>query len=117
VIAHLLWAVYGEVFGNSLVLGTIAEWSFAWPVSGIDADWSVLLTSDFSLDVVAAASLVGPAGVVPTGLTGVVALAVSEIVGTTGADKSSFLHPKSKATAAKVQSTALRVFMVGSCQV
>ena len=103
--------------GNSLDLGTIAEWSFAWPVNGMDADWSVLLTSDFSLDVVAAASLVGPAGMVPMGLTGVVALAVSEIVGTLGADSSSFVQPKIKATAAKVQSRALRFFMVGSCQV
>lgn len=78
----------GEVFGNSLVLGTTAEWSPAWPVKGIDADWSVLLTSDFSFEVVAAVSLLGPAGTVPTGLTAVVELTVSEIVGLLGADKS-----------------------------
>ena len=75
----------------------IAEWSFAWPGSGMEADWSVLLTSDFSFDVVAAASLVGPAGSVPTGLTGVVEFAVSEIVGFLGVVKFSFLHPTSAA--------------------
>ena len=107
----------GVVFGNSLVFGTIAEWSFAWPVNGMDADWSVLLTSDFSLDVVAAVSAVGPAGVVPMGLTGVVELAVSEIVGALGADKSWFLHPKSRAAAASVQNRAVKYFMVDSCQV
>jgi hypothetical protein len=47
-----------------------------------------LLTSDFSLEIVAVASLLGPAGTVPTGLTGVVELTVSEIVGLLGADKS-----------------------------
>jgi hypothetical protein len=73
----------------------MAEWSFAWPVKGIDADWSVLLTSDFVLEVVAGASWVGAAGVVPTGLTGVVAFAVSDIVGLLGMVKSSFLQPKS----------------------
>jgi hypothetical protein len=56
-----------------------------------------LLTDDFSPEVVAAASLVGPAGVVPTGLTGVVEFAVSEIVGVLGADESSFLQPTSNA--------------------
>lgn len=112
----MLRAAYGEVFGNSLVLGTIAEWSFAWPVSGMDADWSTLLTSDFSLEVVPAVSfavsLLGSAGVVPTGLTGVVALAVSAIVGILGADKSSFLHPKSKTQTLTAQSRAIDFFMV-----
>jgi hypothetical protein len=56
-----------------------------------------LLTADFSPEVVAAASLVGPAGVVPTGLTGVVEMTVSETVGLLGVDKSSFLHPMSNA--------------------
>ena len=113
----MLRAAYGEVFGNSLVLGTIAEWSFAWPVSGMDADWSTLLTSDFSLEVVPAVSfavsLLGSAGVVPTGLTGVVALAVSAIVGILGADKSSFLHPKSRVRA-KAKSKMIRFFMADS---
>ena len=83
----------------------------------MDADWSVLLTSDFSLEVVAAVSLVGPAGTVPTGLTAVVEVTVSEIVGLLGADKSCFLHPKSKVDATIAQSKALEFFMVDSCQV
>ena len=83
----------------------------------MDADWSILLTSDFSLEVVPAVSLLGPAGVVPTGLTGVVALAVSDIVGFLGADKSLFLHPKSRVAAANTQSKAFRFFMVDSSQV
>lgn len=60
----------------------------------------------------AAASLVGPAGAVPTGLTGVVALAVSAIVGVLGADKSSFLQPKSKTQTLTVQNRAIDFFMV-----
>lgn len=67
----------------------------------MDADWSVLVTSDFFRDVVAGASLVGPAGSVPTGLIGVVVAmglvkyVFSDIFGGLGADKSSFLHPMS----------------------
>lgn len=87
----------GEVFGDSLVFGTNTEWSFAWPGNGIDADWSVLLTSDLSPEVVAAASIVGPAGAVPTGLTGVVKFTFSDSVGFLGLVKSSFLHPTSAA--------------------
>ncbi len=92
----------------------IAEWSFAWPGSGMEADWSVLLTSDFSFDVVATASLVGPAGSVPTGLTGVVEFAVSEIVGFLGLDKSSFLHAINRIDIHASQSRAIGFFMVNS---
>ena len=42
------------------------EWSLAWPGRGIAADSSSLLICDLTGDVVAAASLVGPAGTVPT---------------------------------------------------
>lgn len=63
----------------------------------MDADWSVLLTSDFSFDAVAGASLLGPAGAVPIGLMGVLELTVSATVGLLGADTSSFLQPKSDA--------------------
>jgi hypothetical protein len=65
----------------------------------MEADWSVLVTSDFTFDDVAAASLVGSAGCVPMGLMGVVGAmglvkyVVSDIFGVLGADKSSFLHP------------------------
>ena len=90
----------------------IAEWSFAWPGSGMEADWSVLLTSDFSFDVVAAASLVGPAGSVPTGLAGVVEFAVSEIVGFLGVAKFSFLQPISKTDAIVIASRRFDFFML-----
>ena len=92
----------------------IAEWSFAWPGSGMETDWSVLLTSDFSFDVVAAASLVGPAGSVPTGLAGVVEFAVSEIVGFLGVVKFSFLQPISKTDAIVTASKMFDFFMGNS---
>ncbi len=92
----------------------IAEWSFAWPGSGMEADWSVLLTSDFSFDVVAAASAVGPAGVVPAGLTGVVEVTVSEIVGFFGVVKFSFLQPISKTVAIVAASKMFDFFMGNS---
>ncbi len=92
----------------------MAEWSFAWPVSGMEADWSVLLTSDFSFDVVAAASFVGPAGSVPTGLTGVVDVTVSETVGFLGVVKFSFLQPISKTVAIVAASRIFDFFMVNS---
>lgn len=80
----------------------------------MEADWSVLLTSDFSFDVVAVASLVDPAGVVPTGLTGVVEFAVSDIVGFFGVDMSLFLQPPiSKTEAIVTQSRAFDFFMAG----
>jgi hypothetical protein len=103
--------------GNSEVLGTTAEWSPACPANGIEADWSVLLTSDFSFDVVAGASLLGPAGAVPTGLMGVVELTVSATVGLWGADTSSFLQPKSDAAIKIMQSREFAFCMVDSCQV
>lgn len=82
----------------------------------MDADWSVLLTSDFSCDVVPAVSfdvsLLGAAGIVPTGLTGVVALAVSAIDGVLGADKSSFLQPKSKTQTLTALNRAIDFFIV-----
>lgn len=95
----------------------IAEWSFAWPGSGMEADWSVLLTSDFSFDVVVAASLVGPAGSVPTGLMGVVELAVSEIVGLFGVVMSLFLQPIIEVDISMAQSRAFDFCMVDSGQV
>jgi hypothetical protein len=61
--------------------------------------------------------LVGPAGAVPTGLTGVVKFAVSDIFGILGADKSSFLHPKSKTEMVMAQSRGIDFFMVDSSQV
>lgn len=91
----------------------MAEWSPAWPVKGIDTDWSVLLTSDFELEVVAAASLVGPAGTVPTGLTGVVEFAVSDIVGFLGADMSLFSHAINKIDIHAAHSKAFGFFMIG----
>lgn len=95
----------------------MAEWSFAWPVKGIEADWSVLLTSDFSFDGVAVASLVGPAGAVPTGLMGVVELAVSEIVGLFGVVMSLFLQPIIEVDISIAQSRAFDFFMVNSGEV
>ena len=92
----------------------IAEWSFAWPGSGMEADWSVLLTSDFSFDVVAAASLVRPAGSVPTGLTGVVKFAFSDSVGFLGLVKSSFLHAVNKIDIHAMQSKVIGFFMINS---
>jgi hypothetical protein len=71
-----------------------------------------LLTSDFSLEVVAAASFVGPAGIVPTGLIGVVEFAVSEIVGLFGDDKFSFLQPMNKTDISNAQSKAVYFFII-----
>ncbi len=80
----------------------------------MEADWSVLLTSDFSFDVVAVASLVDPAGVVPTGLTGVVKFEFSESLGFLGLDKSSFLHAINKIDIHATQSKAIGFFMINS---
>jgi hypothetical protein len=49
-------------------LGKRTEWSLACPGRGIAVDSSALLTADFAGDVVAGASLVGPAGSMPIGL-------------------------------------------------
>jgi hypothetical protein len=73
-----------------------------------------LLTSDFSFDVVAAASMLGPAGAVPTGLTGVIEVAVSDIFGFLGLDKSSFLHAINKIVIHATQSKAIGFFMINS---
>ena len=89
----------------------------------METDWSVLLTADFSREVVATGSLVGPAGWVPAGLIGVVGTmglvkyVFSDIFGVFGADKSSFLHPTIKVAANIVANSMLCVFMVDSCQV
>lgn len=54
--------------------GSNTEWSFACPGNGIALDCCSLLTSVLSVEVVAAASLVGPAGATPnTVVLGVVA--------------------------------------------
>ena len=94
----------------------MAEWSPACPAKGMDADWSVLLTSDFSFDVVAGASLLGPAGAVPMGLIGVVELTVSEIVGLVGTATSLFLHPTSNAENNMMQSKGFEYCMIDSFQ-
>jgi hypothetical protein len=73
-----------------------------------------LLTSDFEPEDVAAASMLGPAGAVPTGLTGVVELAVSDIVGFLGAEKSLSLQPISKVDSSIAQSRTVDFFMAGS---
>ena len=54
------------------------EWSFACPGIGIEFDCCVLLMSELAAEVVAGASLVGPAGRVPTRVDGeVMSLAVA----------------------------------------
>ena len=63
-------------------LGNMTEWSFACPGSGMAADWSALLISDFAGDVVAGASLVGPAGIMPIGLESGVNVVVDAATGT-----------------------------------
>lgn len=58
--------------------GARVEWSFACPDIGIAFDCCVLLMSEDAAEVVAGASLVGPAGTVPTMLDcEVVSLAVA----------------------------------------
>lgn len=93
----------------------------------MEADWSVLLTADFELDVVAGASFVGPAGSVPIGLMGVVGVmdavgeiglviyVLSDIVGAFGAEKSSFLQPTSTTEMSNALSRRFDFFMFDSC--
>jgi hypothetical protein len=86
----------------------------------MEADWSVLLTSDITFDDVAAASLVGPAGSVPMGLLGVVeAIGLvkyvsADIFGVFGTDKSSFLHPISNTDISIALSSVFDFFMLDS---
>lgn len=86
----------------------------------MDADWSVLLTPDLELEVVAGASFVGPAGSVPMGLMGVVGTmggvkyVLSDIFGVLGADKSSFLHPTTDAIMIIKLSEISDFFMIDS---
>ncbi len=90
------------------------------------ADWSVLLTSDFAGDVVAGASLVGPAGTMPIGLesgvTVVVELGTGFVKGAAtgaGTKYELSLHPVVNSVKAKAASIAMAkgvlrsVFMVG----
>ncbi len=88
-------------------LGSMTEWSLACPGSGMAVDWSVLLTSDFTGEVVAGASLVGPAGVTPIGLESGVKVMVDVGTGTcrgaatgTGAKYELSLHPVAKSVKA-----------------
>lgn len=64
--------------GFCVQLGNSTEWSLACPGMGIAVDWSALLTFDLAGDVVAGASLVGPAGTMPIGLESGVMVTVVE---------------------------------------
>jgi hypothetical protein len=55
------------------------EWSLACPGIGMDWDWSDVLISDFTADLVAGDSTLGPAGAVPTGVSiGVLAIGIAD---------------------------------------
>jgi uncharacterized membrane protein len=107
-------------------LGNSTEWSLACPGRGMAVDWAALLTSDFTGEVVAGASLVGPAGIVPIGLESGVKVMVDVGAGTcrgaatgTGAKYEVSLHPvasSAKAIAAYVATAILvmRIFFMAA---